>query len=195
MSGNSASIPKSPHSRLPTGIAGLDNILAGGLPQGQIFLVEGEPGTGKTTLGMQFLLEGAARGEAGLYVTLSETKSELQIVAESHQWSLDGITIFEFLPNEGSLEREDQYTAFHPSEIEFQDTMETILREIEARDPRRLVIDSLSDLRLLSRDSLRYRRQILALKRYFANRNSTVLLLDDRTERGPRRDSDGARIP
>jgi circadian clock protein KaiC len=173
-----------PHTRLLTGISGFDNILAGGLPQGHIFLIEGEPGTGKTTLGLQFLLAGAERGEAGLYVTLSETRHELQIVAKSHQWSLDDISVFEFLPNEGSLDRDDQYTAFHPSEMEFQDTMETILKEIEKKNPRRLVLDSLADLRLLSRDSLRYRRQILALKRYFADRNCTVLLLDDRTSEG-----------
>src|SRR5687767_7215349 len=98
-----------PHTRLLTGISGFDNILAGGLPQGHIFLVEGEPGTGKTTLGLQFLLAGAERGEAGLYVTLSETRHELQIVAKSHQWSLDDISVFEFLPNEGSLDRDDQY--------------------------------------------------------------------------------------
>ncbi|HUQ92218.1 MAG TPA: ATPase domain-containing protein, partial [Bryobacteraceae bacterium] len=167
--------------RIPVGIGGLDNVLAGGLPQGHLFLIEGEPGTGKTTLGLQFLLAGAARGETGLYVTLSESKRELLVVARSHGWSLDGISIFEFIPNEESLDPEDQYTAFHPSEVEFQDTMQAILKQIEDKNPRRLVLDSLSDLRLLARDSLRYRRQILALKRYFAGRNCTVLLLDDRT--------------
>lgn len=170
--------------RFTSGIAGLDNVLAGGFPQGHLFLIEGEPGTGKTTLGLQFLLAGAARGEVGLYVTLSESHRELQVVARSHGWSLDGISVFEFVPNEESLDPEDQYTAFHPSEVEFQDTMQAILKRIEEVNPRRLVLDSLADLRLLARDSLRYRRQILALKRYFAGRNCTVLLLDDRTSEG-----------
>jgi circadian clock protein KaiC len=153
--------------RLTTGIPGLDNVLAGGLPSGHIFLVEGEPGTGKTTLGLQFLMAGARAGERVLYITLSESAHELKVVAKSHNWSLDGISLFEYVPNESSLDPDDQYTAFHPSEIEFQDTIGTILKEIEENDPRRLVIDSLSDLRLLARDSLRYRRQVLGAETLF----------------------------
>jgi circadian clock protein KaiC len=168
-------------ARLSTGVAGLDDILNGGFPEGHFFLLEGEPGTGKTTLGLQFLLDGAKRGEKGLYVTLSESKAEIEKVARSHQWSLDDLTIFEYTPTEQTLRPDEHYTVFHPSEIEFQATTEIILNEIERVHPTRIVFDSLSEMRLLAGDSLRYRRQILALKHYFANRNCTVLLLDDRT--------------
>ncbi len=167
--------------RISTGIAGLDDVLGGGLPEGHFFLVEGVPGTGKTTLGLQFLMEGAQAGEKVLYVTLSESKAEIEKVARSHGWSLAGVTIFEYTPTEDSLRPEDQYSAFHPSEIEFQDTTQTILNQVENVQPRRVVLDSLSEIRLLARDSLRYRRQVLALKHFFSNRNCTVLLLDDRT--------------
>jgi circadian clock protein KaiC len=156
-------------------------VLHGGFPQGHFFLIEGEPGTGKTTLGLQFLMEGARAGEKSLYVTLSESKREIQKVARSHRWSLEGVTIFEFTPTEDSLRPEDQYSAFHPSEVEFQDTTQSILNEVERVQPTRVVLDSLSEIRLLARDSLRYRRQVLAVKHFFTNRNCTVLLLDDRT--------------
>lgn len=170
--------------RVSTGVEGLDDVLNGGFPQGHFFLIEGEPGTGKTTLGLQFLMQGARSGEKTLYVTLSESKREIEKVARSHGWSLDGVTIFEFTPTEESLRPEDQYSAFHPSEVEFQDTTENILREVERVQPARVVLDSLSEIRLLAANSLRYRRQVLALKHFFTNRNCTVLLLDDRTS-GP----------
>lgn len=167
--------------RVSTGIPGLDEVLNGGFPQGHFFLLEGEPGTGKTTIGLQFLMDGARRGEKALYVTLSESQREIEKVARSHRWSLDGVTLFEYIPSEDSLRPEDQYSAFHPSEVEFQDTTQSILREVERVQPARVVLDSLSEIRLLARDSLRYRRQVLALKQFFTNRNCTVLLLDDRT--------------
>lgn len=181
-------MPNFPHDhsseqdeRVSTGITGLDDVLKGGFPQGHFFLLEGEPGTGKTTLGLQFLMDGARRGEKSLYVTLSESQREIEKVARSHRWSLEGVTIFEYTPTEDSLRPEDQYSAFHPSEVEFQDTTQNILREVERVQPTRVVLDSLSEIRLLARDSLRYRRQVLALKHFFTNRNCTVLLLDDRT--------------
>jgi circadian clock protein KaiC len=164
-----------------TGITGLNDVLGGGLPRGHLFLVEGEPGTGKTTMGLQFLLAGVRAGEKGMYITLSESKRELLGVARSHHWSIKDIALFEYTPTEQNLREEDQYSAFHPSEVEFQDITKSFLEQIEAIQPRRIVFDSLSELRLLARDSLRYRRQILALKHYFSNRNCTVLFLDDRT--------------
>lgn len=170
--------------RARTGVPGLDDILNGGLPIGHLYLIEGDPGAGKTTVGLQFLMHGAAQGERVLYVTLSESKSELESGAESHGWSLDGVQIYEFAPTEQNLEPEDQYSHFHPSEVEFQDTTQHILGRIKALEPKRVVFDSLSELRLLARDSLRFRRQILALKHFFINRGCTVLLLDDRTTDG-----------
>ncbi|HEY0375859.1 MAG TPA: ATPase domain-containing protein [Pyrinomonadaceae bacterium] len=171
-------------TKMATGIEGLDNILEGGFPADRVYLVEGEPGTGKTTLALQFLLEGARRGETGLYVTLSETKEELHAVAESHGWSLDGFTIYESLPTASSLNPESQYTVFHPSEIELGETTSAVLEEVERIKPRRVVFDSLSEMRLLAREPLRFRRQILALKQYFAGRQSTVMLLDDKVTDG-----------
>jgi circadian clock protein KaiC len=170
--------------RMATGIEGLDNILEGGFPPDRIYLVEGDPGTGKTTLGLQFLLEGARLGETGLYVTLSETREELISVADSHGWSLDDLTIYELVPTEDSLKPESQYTIFHPSEIELNETTSAVLEEVERIKPRRVVFDSLSEMRLLARDPLRFRRQILALKQYFAGQHSTVLLLDDKVTEG-----------
>jgi circadian clock protein KaiC len=166
---------------ISTGVGGLDDVLRGGLPRGHLFLVEGEPGSGKTTLGLQFLLDGAKKGERVLYVTLSESEREIKKVARSHRWSLENVTIYEFTPTEDSLRPEDQYSAFHPSDVEFHDTTQNILKEIERVQPNRMVLDSLSEIRLLARESLRFRRQILALKHFFTNRNCTVLLLDDRT--------------
>jgi circadian clock protein KaiC len=170
--------------RLPTGIKTLDSILGGGLPANRIYLLEGDPGTGKTTLALQFLLEGAKQGESVLYVTLSETKEELEAVAESHGWNLDGIHIHELLPADDALKPESQYTIFHPSEIELNETTSAVLEQVERLEPVRVVFDSLSEMRLLAGDPLRYRRQILALKQYFIGRRCTVLLLDDKTSQG-----------
>jgi circadian clock protein KaiC len=170
-----------PTPRMSTGVEGLDEILEGGLPPNRIYLVEGEPGTGKTTIALQFLLEGARLGETGLYVTLSETKEELRAVAESHGWSLDGFDIYELLPPEESLRPDSQYTIFHPSEIELGETTSAVLKEVDRIKPKRIVFDSLSEMRLLAHDALRYRRQILALKQYMAGRQTTVILLDDKT--------------
>lgn len=167
--------------KISSGIPGLDDILNGGFPGGHFFLVEGEPGAGKTTLGLQFLMAGRNRGEPVLYVTLSESEREIQKVARSHGWSLDGIDIYEFMPDEAALRPEQQYSAFHPSDVEFQESMQNILARAEHACPGRIVLDSLSEIRLLAADALRYRRQILALKTFFTNRGCTVLLLDDRT--------------
>jgi circadian clock protein KaiC len=164
--------------RASTGVEGLDYILGGGLPRHRMYLIEGDPGAGKTTLAMPFLLDGARRGEAGVYATLSETEEELRDVARSHGWSLDGITICDLQTAEESLKADSQYTLFHPSEVELSETTRTVLDAVEQVRPSRVVFDSLSEMRLLARDSLRYRRQILALKHYFTGRNCTVLLLD-----------------
>jgi circadian clock protein KaiC len=164
-----------------TGIEGLDHILTGGLPPYSLYLVEGDPGAGKTTMGLQFLLEGARRGEKGLYVTLSESEHELRQVARSHGWSLDALRIVEITPPEEAMEPDAQLTMFHPSEVELTELTRMMLAEVERLQPTRVVLDSLSEMRLLAQSSLRYRRQILAFKQYFAGRRSTVLLLDDRT--------------
>jgi circadian clock protein KaiC len=185
--GNSDSLQASRSSspgRVPTGISGLDDVLGGGLPKGYLYLVEGDPGTGKTTLALQFLLSGIAQGESVIYVTLSESRKELEEVARSHGWSSDSLCIFEMVPEDEDLRPEAQYTVFHPSEVELADTVTAILEQVDASQPQRVVFDSLSELRMLARDPLRYRRQILALKRHFAGRNCTVLLLDDRTAEG-----------
>jgi len=166
---------------VPTGVPGLDYVLGGGFPANHLYLVEGDPGTGKTTLALQFLLSGLARGEKGLYVTLSESKAELRTVAASHGWSLDGIGLFELESLEQRLHAEQQYTVFHPSEVELSETTRLICDEVEKLQPARVVFDSLSEMRLLARDPLRYRRQVLALKQFFAGRKCTVILLDDRT--------------
>jgi circadian clock protein KaiC len=166
---------------VPTGIPGLDTVLNGGLTSNRVYLVEGEPGAGKTTLGLQYLLAGAARGERGLYVTLSETREELLAVAASHGWAMDSIAICELIASEDSLKPEEQYTVFDPAEVELSETVNFILKEVERVKPQRLVFDSLSELRLLTQNALRYRHQVLALKQFFVGRACTVLLLDDRT--------------
>lgn len=176
--------PDNSEVRLSTGVEGLDDILNGGIPKGHLYLVEGDPGTGKTTLALQYLIEGERVGERGMYVTLSESKMELEQVARSHGWDIAPITIYEMIPSDEDLSPEAQYTVFHPSEVELADTITAILKQIEIIDPQRVVFDSLSEFRMLARDPLKYRRQILALKRYFAGRNCTVLLLDDRTAEG-----------
>ena len=169
------------HRLLSVGVPGLDDVLGGGLEPNRLYLLEGTPGAGKTTIAMQFLLEGVARGESVLYVTLSETEIELRGVAASHGWDVSGIHVREMLPTQDSLQPEEQYTMFHPSEVELSETTLRILSDVEALKPSRIVFDSLSELRLLSGTSLRYRRQILALKQFFAGRQCTVLLLDDMT--------------
>lgn len=164
-----------------TGIAGLDDILGGGLTPHRLYLVEGDPGSGKTTLGLQYLIEGRERGEKGVYVALSESREELQAVAVSHGWSLDGIEICELGSNEQGLDSEDENTMFYPSELELADTVKQVLARIEEIKPSRVVFDSLSEIRLLAQSSLRYRRQILALKAFFIGKRCTVFLLDDHT--------------
>ena len=168
-------------ARASSGIPGLDDVLGGGFLTNRLFPVEGMPGSGKTTLAFQFLLEGAKAGESVLYVTLSETEEEIQAVADSHGWSLEGITIRELLPAGDALQFADQYTVFHPSEVELSETTKKILSDVDKLKPKRIVFDSLSELRLLAGNPLRYRRQILALKQFFAGRKCTVLLLDDLT--------------
>jgi circadian clock protein KaiC len=174
--------PDRPASALSaTGTAGLDHILDGGFTANRLYLIEGDPGAGKTTLALCYLLEGARRGEPGLYVTLSETREEIEAVAESHGWSLGDVRIVELVASEESLTPDSQYTMYHPSETELGETTRKVLEEVERVKPRRVVFDSLSELRLLAQNPLRYRRQILALKQFFAGRKCTVLLLDDRT--------------
>lgn len=164
-----------------SGVDGLDGILNGGFTRNRLFLVEGVPGSGKTTLALQFLMAGAQLGETVLYVTLSETEEELRSVAASHGWTLEGITIRELSPSEAELERDEQNTMFHPSEIEMAATTRRVLDDVDGLKPARIVFDSLSELRLLAGSALRYRRQILGLKQFLANRQCTVLLLDDMT--------------
>jgi circadian clock protein KaiC len=171
---------EAPHV-LSTGVPGLDDILGGGLTPHRIYLIEGEPGAGKTTAGLQFLLEGVRLGETVVYITLAESHEELHAVAESHGWDLSGIHIHEVLPSEELLAREDQFAMFHPSEVELVDTIKLILSVVDELKPTRVVLDSLSELQLLAESPLRYRRQVLALKQFFARRRCTVVLLDDRT--------------
>lgn len=180
----SSSPPRPPLSAAPvplsrSGIPGLDHILRGGLPENRLYLVSGTPGSGKTTLALQYLLQGAAEGEPVMYITLSETKEEIEAVARSHGWSLEKVTIFELSALEEQLKLESQNTIFHVSEVELNKTTEALLEKIDRARPRRLVVDSLSELRLLAESALRYRRQMLSLKQYFSGRNMTVLLLDD----------------
>lgn len=166
-----------------TGIAGLNTVLHGGLTPNRLYLVEGTPGTGKTTLGLGFLLAGAKAGQAGLYITLAETETELRAVATTHGWSLDALTIFEMVPESGLADEQEQ-TLLHPSELELGETIHAIMAKVDAVRPARVVIDSLSELRLLAQSPVRYRRQILALKHFFSTRQCTVLVLDDKSTIG-----------
>ena len=169
--------------RMPTGLAGMDNILCGGLPFGQMYLVDGSPGVGKTTFALQFLLEGVRRNERCLYVTLSETKTELETVADSHGWDLAGIDIVELSQIENHFSVRTQNTLFQPAEVELSSLSKLLIERFDSVAPKRMVLDSLSEVRLMAQNPLRYRRQILAFKQHFAGR-STVLLLDDRSSLG-----------
>jgi circadian clock protein KaiC len=169
---------------ISTGIPGLDNILGGGLTKERLYLLEGDPGAGKTTIALQFLMEGAKRGEPVLYITLAENEIELRAVAESHGFTLDGVTVHEVIPEESILDPDEQYTILHPSEVELSETNSLILSQVEKINPTRVVLDSLSELQLLAGSALRYRRHVLALKQYFAKRLCTTLLLDDKTAAG-----------
>ena len=176
----SAPIPGSDEPEtISTGSSGLDDILGGGFDADRVYLIEGRPGTGKTTLALQFLLEGVRRGEPSLYVTLSESERELRSVVTRHGWTLAGIDVFELVPPEASLDPDQELTLFHPAEMELSETTKSILDRVREINPKRVVFDSLSEMRLLSQSSLRYRRQILALKNFFAGRRCTVMLLDD----------------
>src|SRR3954454_231820 len=166
---------------IPTGVPGLDEILMGGYSAHRAHLVEGRPGSGKTTLGLQFLLDGLARGERCLYITLSESRRELLSVADRHGWSLDGLDIYELVPPELSLDPRQQQSLVYASDLELGETGQMALAELERVRPERVVFDSLSEIRLLSQGSLRYRRQVLALKSFFLLNNVTVLMLDDLT--------------
>ncbi|RZJ19027.1 MAG: circadian clock protein KaiC [Brevundimonas sp.] len=163
------------------GIEGLDDILVGGLERERVYLLEGNPGTGKTTAAMRFLIEGVSLGEPGLYITLSETEIELRGTAKSHEWSLEGVEIFELVPPESLLDEQQQQSLLYSSDLELGETTRMIFEAVERHNPLRVVIDSLSEIRLLAQTSLRYRRQVLALKHYFSKRKATVLLLDDLT--------------
>jgi circadian clock protein KaiC len=169
--------------RISTGNGSLDDILNGGFDPNRMYLYEGNPGTGKTTLAMQFLLEGVRRGENVLYIALSETRQELELVAKRHGWSLQGIQIFELVSLETALNPDRELTVLHPAEMELSETTKLILDKVESINPSRVVLDSLSELRLLAQGPLRYRRQVLTLKHFFASRSCTVVLLDDLASR------------
>jgi circadian clock protein KaiC len=183
--GINTTLDRQSDARVNSGCEGLDNILSGGFPKGRIYLVEGDPGAGKTTLALQFVREGTSKGERALYITLSESRTDLAHAAQSHGMLLDNIEIVELLPDEGDLLPEQQYTVFHPAEVELNDRMQRIVKEIQRVRPDRLVIDALSELRMLAKDPLRYRRQILLLKDFMADQKCTALLLDDHSSRDP----------
>lgn len=167
-------------ARAATGVDGLDDILGGGLPTNYLYLVEGTPGSGKTTLGLQFLRRGVEQGQRGLYITLAETSAELTTVAASHGWSLEGVEVFELVNDEG-LSPESEQSILHSSEVELGETTRGVMAAVERLKPARVVFDSLSEMRMLAQNSLRYRRQVLALKSFFSASGCTVLMLDDRT--------------
>src|SRR6201995_5630248 len=170
--------PRGP-PRISTGSEGLDDILGGGFDANRMYLYEGRPGTGKTTIALQFLLKGADAGERVLYITLSETKRELNLVALRHGWSLKDVDVFELVPPETTLDPGRELTVFHPAEMELSETTNLMFKEVQRINPPRVVFHTLSELRLLAQSPLRYRRQVLALKHFFTNRNCTVVLLDD----------------
>lgn len=165
----------------PTGVPGLDEIVRGGLPANHLYLVQGKPGTGKTTLSLQFLLEGVRLGERCLYITFSETKKELLAVARSHGWNLEKVSVLELTALTASLGSRSQNTLFHPSEVELNQVINLLLQKIKEVDAQRIVFDSVSELRLLAETSLKYRRQMLSFKEFFIGRGSTVMFLDDMT--------------
>ena len=167
----------------PSGIEGLDDILAGGLPSQGFYLIQGDPGSGKTTLALQFLLEGLRRGEKVFYITLSETRQELLQVARSHGWSIDKIPVLDLSAVESLLRPEAQTTVFHPSEVDLTKVSQLLLDEVRKVKPKRVAFDSLSEFRLMAETALRYRRQLLTLKQQFAKLKSTVLLLDDKMDK------------
>ena len=175
--------------RIKSGTTGLDTVLRGGLPSRRLYLVEGAPGSGKTTLALKFLLEGLKEGETGLYVTLSETSEELRAVAASHGWDLSGLELFELSSAEEVLGEGREQSILHPWEMELGGTIRLIQEQVERVKPRRVVFDSLSEMRLLAQDPLRYRRQVLALKQFFAGRDTTVWLVDDLTGNEGQRDA------
>ncbi len=164
-----------------TGVAGLDDVLGGGLPKNRVYLLKGEAGAGKTTLALQFLMEGRRVGERVLYVTLSETEEEIRQVAGSHGWSLEGIDLYELSTAEQTLRLQDENALYATADVDLKETMRVLLEEVERVKPARVVFDSMSEIRLLSQTPMRYRRQLLSLKQYFVGRACTVLLLDDRT--------------
>src|SRR5260370_3629695 len=164
-----------------TGIAGLDMVLQGGLPRDRLYVVEGLPGAGKTTLALQFLLNGVQQGERVLYVTLSENSEEVMEVASSDGWSLDGIDLIELDSLADRLQEDSEYTVFHPSDVELGETTKRIRVEVERLRPTRVALDSVSELKILSQTTVRYRREILGLKQFFVGKQCTVLVLDDRT--------------
>ncbi|WP_144630790.1 ATPase domain-containing protein [Bordetella genomosp. 13] len=176
--------------RISSGNVGLDTILNGGLPPRHLYLLEGAPGSGKTTLALEFLRAGVKQGERALYVTLSETRDELAMVAESHGWSIDEFEIFELSAVDEVIGDGRQQSILHPWEMELGETIRLIQQEVDRVQPQRVVFDSLSEMRLLAHDPMRYRRQVLALKQFFAGRNSTVILVDDMTGMDGRQDSD-----
>lgn len=168
--------------RISFGISGLDNILNGGLPSGHLYLLEGTPGAGKTTIAMRLALSNREAGRRVLYITLSESKAELLAVAASHGWQLDHVPIFELVPQEDSLRPEHQYSVFNPEDVELDQLTDLMSKKVDEVRPEVIIVDSLSELRLLARDSFRYRRQMLALKNFFEERQCTVLLIDNQTD-------------
>lgn len=175
-----------PMEKIPTGIPEFDTVLRGGLPGERLHLLEGAPGTGKTTIALQFLIQGQKDGKRGLYITLSESAKELEAAAASHGWSLDGIGLFDLIPVEAQLDR--QQSVLYPSEVELGETVGLITERIKTDDPELVVIDTVSELRLLAQDQLSYRRQILALKQFLQGRRCTTLVLDDLTHQNGAQD-------